>query len=63
MKEINIEILKELVNVILPDGEGVLHRLLRQNFELFEEFINALGQIKINLLPNASNDTPLHICV
>ena len=43
VKEINKEILKELVNVILPDGEGVLHKLLRKNFEQFEEFIAVLG--------------------
>jgi hypothetical protein len=43
VKEINREILKELVNVILPDGEGVLHKLLRKNFEQFEEFIAVLG--------------------
>ena len=33
VQEINREILKELVNIILPDGEGVLHKLLRKNFD------------------------------
>jgi len=36
VKEINREILKEIVNIILPDGEGVLHKLLRKNLDQFE---------------------------
>lgn len=33
VKQINKEILKELANVILPDGEGVLHKLLYKNID------------------------------
>ncbi len=43
MKEINREILKEIVNIILPDGEGVLHKLLRKNLDQFEQLISVLG--------------------
>lgn len=53
VKEINREILKEIVNIILPDGEGVLHKLLRKNLDQFEQLIAVLGgSIKINILPN-----------
>ena len=64
VKEINREILKELVNIILPDGEGVLHKLLRKNLDQFEQLIAVLGgQTKINILPNIIGQTPLHLCV
>ena len=63
--QINIEILQEIVDVILPNGDTVLHRLIHSNVGEFEKLLQLASKhnIKLNILPDRNQQTPLHLCV
>jgi hypothetical protein len=39
VSQINSEIMQEIVNVVLPNGETILHRLVKNNVPEFEKLL------------------------
>lgn len=71
MVSLNTNILQELLNVILPNGDSMLHRLIQKNIVQFEKLMTIIqterrdhkANFKLNFLPNMKGLTPLHLCI
>lgn len=59
------ERVQELLDVILPSGDTLLHILVSSPCDYFEALIKYVEEHKLNLrlLPNLKGVTPLHLCV
>ena len=68
---INPGIIQELLNVILPSGDLMMHRLIKQKVQQFEKLMIVINrerkekksEFKIHLLPNMLQETPISYCI
>ncbi|CDW78608.1 wd-40 repeat protein [Stylonychia lemnae] len=71
IEHLSVEVIQELLNVVLPNGDTMIHILIKSNIAQFEKLLKVIEnaraegntEIKLHFMPNLLGITPLHLCI